>query len=154
MACDIDDREGESPSPMEPRLGRMSHSSATGRRREQTLSEAPALRQALHPRQARTRDLNRRSTQKARLRLAAVDRSYPTLLHEQVAGLQLFELRTGWVVVGRTVWVSSPSSMVIARSQDCREAFGDTKDHRADHASHATTARGARRPCYSSLNGI
>jgi hypothetical protein len=35
MACDIDDREGESPSPMEPRLGRMFHSSATGRRLEQ-----------------------------------------------------------------------------------------------------------------------
>ena len=35
MACDIDDREGESPSPMEPGLGRMFHSSATGRRREQ-----------------------------------------------------------------------------------------------------------------------
>jgi hypothetical protein len=50
MACDIDDREGESPSPMEPRLGRMSHSSATGRRREQTLPEALGLRQALHPR--------------------------------------------------------------------------------------------------------
>ena len=49
MACDIDDREGESPSPMEPRLGRMFHSSATGRR-EQTLPEALGLRQALHPR--------------------------------------------------------------------------------------------------------
>jgi hypothetical protein len=35
MACDIDDREGESPSPMEPRPGRMFHSSATGHRREQ-----------------------------------------------------------------------------------------------------------------------
>jgi hypothetical protein len=35
MACDIDDREGESPSPMEPRLGRTFRSSATGRRREQ-----------------------------------------------------------------------------------------------------------------------
>jgi hypothetical protein len=35
MACDIDDREGESPSPMEPRLGRMFHSSATGRRHKQ-----------------------------------------------------------------------------------------------------------------------
>src|ERR1700734_390957 len=33
MACDVDDREGESPSPMEPRLGRMFHSSATGHRR-------------------------------------------------------------------------------------------------------------------------
>src|SRR5450755_1935559 len=50
MACDIDDREGESPSPMEPRLGRMFHSSATGRRREQTLPDALGLRQALHPR--------------------------------------------------------------------------------------------------------
>src|SRR5713226_1527514 len=50
MARDIDDREGESPSPMEPRLGRMFHSSATGRRREQTLPEALGLRQALHPR--------------------------------------------------------------------------------------------------------
>src|ERR1700677_4892113 len=50
MACDTDDREGESPSPMEPRLGRMFHSSATGRRREQTLPEALGLRQALHPR--------------------------------------------------------------------------------------------------------
>src|SRR5215469_1117288 len=49
MACDIDDREGESPSPMEPRLGRMLHSSATGRRREQTLPEALGLRQAPHP---------------------------------------------------------------------------------------------------------
>ena len=60
MACDIDDREGESPSPVEPRLGRMSHSSATGRRRdklfltrsafvkrftrEMTLREVPAVR--------------------------------------------------------------------------------------------------------------
>ena len=48
MACDIDDREGKSPSPMEPGLGRMFHSSATGRRREQTLPEALGLRQALH----------------------------------------------------------------------------------------------------------
>jgi hypothetical protein len=30
---------------MEPRLGRMFHSSATGRRREQTLPEALGLRQ-------------------------------------------------------------------------------------------------------------
>jgi hypothetical protein len=50
MACDIDDREGESPSPVEPRLGRMSRSSATGRRRERIFPEAPGLRQALHPR--------------------------------------------------------------------------------------------------------
>src|ERR1700735_4531425 len=50
MACDTDDREGESPSPMELRPGRMLHSSATGRRREQTLPEAPGLRQALHSR--------------------------------------------------------------------------------------------------------
>src|ERR1700733_129547 len=50
MACDTDDREGESPSPMEPRLGRMFHSSATGRRRRQTLPEAPGLRQERHPR--------------------------------------------------------------------------------------------------------
>ena len=50
MACDNDDREGKSPSPMEPRLGRMFHSSATGRRREQTLPEALGLRQALQPR--------------------------------------------------------------------------------------------------------
>src|ERR1039457_605838 len=50
MACDIDDREGESPLPMEPRLGRMSRSSATGRRRERIFPEALGLRQALHPR--------------------------------------------------------------------------------------------------------
>ncbi len=50
MACDIDDREGESPSPVEPRLGRMSRSSATGRRRERIFPEALGLRQALHPR--------------------------------------------------------------------------------------------------------
>src|SRR5580658_8850306 len=50
MAWDLDDREGESPSPMEPRPGRMFHSSATGRRRDQTLPEAPGLRQAPHPR--------------------------------------------------------------------------------------------------------
>ncbi len=50
MACDIDDREGESPLPMEPRLGRMFHSSATGRRRERIFPEALGLRQALHPR--------------------------------------------------------------------------------------------------------
>ena len=50
MARDSDDREGESPSPMEPRPGRTFHSSATGRRREQTLPEAPGLRQGLHPR--------------------------------------------------------------------------------------------------------
>src|ERR1700729_4272823 len=48
MACDMDDREGESPSPVEPRLGRMFHSSAAGRRREQTLPEALGLRQAVH----------------------------------------------------------------------------------------------------------
>src|SRR5580698_9712377 len=46
MACDTDDREGESPSPMEPRLGRTFHSSATGRRREHIFPEAPGLRQA------------------------------------------------------------------------------------------------------------
>jgi hypothetical protein len=46
MACDNDDREGESPSPAELRLGRMFRSSATGRRREQTLTEALGLRQA------------------------------------------------------------------------------------------------------------
>jgi len=40
MACDIEDREGESPSPMELRLGRMFHGSATGRRRDHTLPEA------------------------------------------------------------------------------------------------------------------
>src|ERR1700733_955865 len=45
MTCDFDDREGESPSPVEPRLGRMFHSSATGRRRAQTLPDAPGLRQ-------------------------------------------------------------------------------------------------------------
>ncbi len=39
MACDIDDREGNSPSPMEPRLGRMFHSSATGRRRGANLPD-------------------------------------------------------------------------------------------------------------------
>jgi len=50
MACEIDDREGESPSPMEPRLGRRFHSSATGRRRERIFPEALGLRQALHPR--------------------------------------------------------------------------------------------------------
>ena len=75
MACDIDDREGESPSPMEPRLGRMFHSSATGRRRgriflrpsvfvkrfthEMTLREVPAVRRgrpgALQPTEPRSR---------------------------------------------------------------------------------------------------
>jgi hypothetical protein len=50
MACDIDDREGESPLLMKPGLGRMFHSSATGRRRERSLPEALDLRQALHPR--------------------------------------------------------------------------------------------------------
>src|ERR1700731_2771915 len=49
MACDIDDREGESPSPMEPRLGRMFHSSATGRRRERIFPESFGPRQGLHP---------------------------------------------------------------------------------------------------------
>src|SRR5207244_4328674 len=48
MACDIDDREGQSPSPMEPRLGRALHSSATGRRRAATLPDAPRPRQAPH----------------------------------------------------------------------------------------------------------
>ena len=43
MARDIDDREGESPSPMEPRLGRMFHSSATGRRHEQLFLRRPAF---------------------------------------------------------------------------------------------------------------
>ena len=58
----MDDREGESPLPTEPRLGRMFHSSATGRRlnklfltrsvfvkrftREMTLREVPAARKA------------------------------------------------------------------------------------------------------------
>jgi hypothetical protein len=49
MACDIDDREGKSPSPMEPRLGRMFHNSATGRRREHTISETFGLCQAASP---------------------------------------------------------------------------------------------------------
>src|SRR5580658_8995418 len=51
MACDIDDREGGSPLPTEPRLGWMFHSSATGRRRELTLPETPRLRQAPHLRE-------------------------------------------------------------------------------------------------------
>ena len=38
-----------SPSPMEPRLGRMLHSSATGRRRAGTFAEQPGIRQVLHP---------------------------------------------------------------------------------------------------------
>jgi hypothetical protein len=46
----MNDREGESPSPTELRLGRMFHSLATGRRREQTLPEVLSLRQAHHPR--------------------------------------------------------------------------------------------------------
>jgi Putative manganese efflux pump len=46
----MNDREGKSPLPMELRLGRMFHSLATGRRREQTLPEALSLRQAHHPR--------------------------------------------------------------------------------------------------------
>jgi hypothetical protein len=37
---------------MEPRLGRMFHSSATGRRHERIFPEAIGLRQALHPRDA------------------------------------------------------------------------------------------------------
>lgn len=37
MACDIHDREGKSPSPVELRLERMSHGSATGRRRQLSL---------------------------------------------------------------------------------------------------------------------
>lgn len=41
MACDVDDREGESPSPMKLRLGQMFHSSATGRRREQLFTRRP-----------------------------------------------------------------------------------------------------------------
>ena len=49
MACDIDDREGESPLPMEPRVGRMFHSSATGRPREPSLPEALGLCQAASP---------------------------------------------------------------------------------------------------------
>src|SRR5579859_6172358 len=55
MACGVDDREGESPSPMELRLGRMCHSSATGRRREQSLPQTTGLRQALRPREAARR---------------------------------------------------------------------------------------------------
>jgi Putative glycolipid-binding len=43
MSCDIDDREGESPSPKEIRLGRTFHGSATGRRREHTIPGALAL---------------------------------------------------------------------------------------------------------------
>lgn len=64
MACDIDDREGESPSPVEPLLGRMSHSSATGRRREQTLPDALGFRQALHP--VHRQDTNAPARPKAR----------------------------------------------------------------------------------------
>ena len=45
MACDIANREGKSPSPMEPRLGRMFHSSATGRRRGATFTKALNLSQ-------------------------------------------------------------------------------------------------------------
>ena len=54
-----------------------------------------------------------------------------------LAGLQLFEAADRLrVVVRRTIRVSSPRSLVIARGQDYREAFADIKDHRADHASH------------------
>ena len=49
MACDIANREGKSPSPMEPRLGRMFHSSATGRHRGATLTKALNLCQPPHP---------------------------------------------------------------------------------------------------------
>ena len=49
MACDTDDREGDSPSPMEPPLRRMFHSWATGRRHDLTLPEALGFRQAHHP---------------------------------------------------------------------------------------------------------
>src|SRR5580700_4006633 len=46
MACDVDDREGESPSPMEPRLGRTFRGSATGRRRARIFADTLSLRQA------------------------------------------------------------------------------------------------------------
>ena len=49
MACDTDDREGESPSPMEPPLGRTLHSSATGRRRQHTIPQPLGLCQAAAP---------------------------------------------------------------------------------------------------------
>src|ERR1700730_6570188 len=89
MACDIDDREDESPSPMEPRLRRMFHSSATGRRRDQTLPETLGLRQALYPRgdtagsasrQARTRSAGRpqRAILSARASEQRVIRRYAT----------------------------------------------------------------------------
>jgi hypothetical protein len=48
MACDIDDREGSSPSPMELRLGRMFHSSAIGRRPRATLLDQSRGCQVLH----------------------------------------------------------------------------------------------------------
>ncbi len=48
MACDIDDREGNSPSPKEPRLGRMFQSSATGRRRGANLPDQSRSCQVLH----------------------------------------------------------------------------------------------------------
>lgn len=43
MACDIDNREGKSPSLLEPRLGRMLHSSATGRRHHELFPGTDAL---------------------------------------------------------------------------------------------------------------
>ncbi len=48
MACGTRNREGYSPSPMEPRPGRVLHSSATGRRRSATFSEARRPYQAGH----------------------------------------------------------------------------------------------------------
>jgi hypothetical protein len=58
MACETDDREGESPSPMEPQLGRMFHSSATGRRHEQ-LFPRPAVLVKRFPREMTQREVPR-----------------------------------------------------------------------------------------------
>ena len=50
MACDIYDREGESPSPMEPGRGGCSTARRPVAAVKQTLPKAVGLRQALHPR--------------------------------------------------------------------------------------------------------
>src|SRR3954447_2941001 len=42
MACGVDNREGESPSPTERRLGRVFRGSATGRRRAELSPDRPS----------------------------------------------------------------------------------------------------------------
>ena len=72
MACDIHDREGESPSPMELRLGRTFRSWATGRRRDKLL---PTRSDFVKPRDPRHHNAGNQTRQRS----AASHASAPAL---------------------------------------------------------------------------